>query len=234
MNLSIVDDQTILSEGLKRILESYEDINVVSIGKNGKEAIEIVKNNKIDVLLMDIRMPDLNGVEAVKEIRKFNTSTKIIMLTTFDDEEYIINAMAYKADGYVFKDIEYDKLVSVIRDVFEGKYIIEPKVAQVLASNITLNNPQNKLDKYNLTDREKEITDMIQMGFNNKQIANALFLSEGTVKNYISNIYIKFNVKNRIELINKVTKVIWLYYFGCFFIILKNYKISLKEEISNE
>lgn len=171
MNLSIVDDQTILSEGLKRILESYEDINVVSIGKNGKEAIEIVKNNKIDVLLMDIRMPDLNGVEAVKEIRKFNTSTKIIMLTTFDDEEYIINAMAYKADGYVFKDIE---------------------------------------------------------------IANALFLSEGTVKNYISNIYIKFNVKNRIELINKVTKVIWLYYFGCFFIILKNYKISLKEEISNE
>lgn len=206
INVAIVDDQQIIAEGLKRILESYEDISVKAIGGNGQDAVNIVNDYNIDVLLMDIRMPIVNGVEGVKLIRKSNNNVKIIMLTTFDDEEYIIKAMAYKANGYLFKDIPYDKLVSTIRDVYNGKYIIEPKVAQVLAENISINRDEEIYKGFDLTEREKEVINMVEDGFNNKQIANALFISEGTVKNYVSNIYLKVGVKNRIELINLLNK----------------------------
>ena len=206
INIAIVDDQEILAEGLKRILNSYEDISIVALGSNGLDAVKIIKENNIDVLLMDIRMPEVDGVEGVRLIREFNNNVKIIMLTTFDDEEYIIKAMAYKANGYLFKDIPYDKLVDTIRDVYSGKYIIEPRVAQVLAENITFNKSENIYKDFNLTEREREVIIMIKDGFNNKQIANALFISEGTVKNYVSTIYEKAGVRNRIELINLLKK----------------------------
>lgn len=206
INIAIVDDQEILAEGLKRILNSYDDISIVALGSNGLDAVKIIKENNIDVLLMDIRMPEVDGVEGVRLIREFNNNVKIIMLTTFDDEEYIIKAMAYKANGYLFKDIPYDKLVDTIRDVYSGKYIIEPRVAQVLAENITFNKSENTYKDFNLTEREREVIIMIKDGFNNKQIANALFISEGTVKNYVSTIYEKAGVRNRIELINLLKK----------------------------
>lgn len=202
IKVAIIDDQNIIAEGLQRILGSYEDIEVVAVGNDGDEAVNVVKNNSVDVLLMDIRMPNVNGVEAVKRIRQINKQVKILMLTTFDDDEYIIEAMASKANGYLFKDIHYDKLVEAIRNVYNGQYIIGPKVAQILAENINLDKKEKLYKELELTDREKEIIPMIKEGFNNKQIALALFISEGTVKNYISNIYTKANVKNRVELVN--------------------------------
>jgi len=207
IRVAIIDDQLIIAEGLKRILDGYDDIEVIALGKDGQEAFNIIENNMIDVILMDIRMPNVNGVEGVKKIRKINKEVKILMLTTFDDEEYIVEAMASKANGYLFKDIHYDKLVEAIRNVNNGQYIIEAKVAQVLAENINVDRGEKFYKELGFTDREKEIIPMIKEGFNNKQIALALFISEGTVKNYISSIYTKTNVKNRIELVNYLNKL---------------------------
>jgi len=202
IKVALVDDQLIIAEGLKRILEGYEDIEVVALGKDGEEALNIIKSTEVDVLLMDIRMPKMNGVDGVKAIREINKDVKILMLTTFDDEEYIIKAMAYKANGYLFKDIHYDKLVEIIREAYDGKYIMEPRVAQVLAENISLDKDEKIYNRLQFTDREKEIVTMLRDGFTNKQIAKALFISEGTVKNYVSNLYTKAEVKNRVELVN--------------------------------
>jgi len=156
----------------------------------------------VDVMLLDIRMPNLNGVEAVKEIKRINSKVKIIMLTTFDDEEYIIEAIANGANGYLFKDIEYDQLVNHIRSVSNGQYMIPPKVAQILALKL-INNEKRKdeLKQYNFTVRELEMIELLKEGFTNKQISTALCISDGTVKNYISSIYNKTDINNREALV---------------------------------
>ncbi|QVK18484.1 response regulator transcription factor [Mycoplasmatota bacterium] len=202
IEIAIIDDQNLMREGLKVILSQYDDIHVVALGKDGFDAIDICRKYPIDVLLMDIRMPNLNGVMAVKEIRKFNSETKIILLTTFDDEDYIIEGISYGASGYLFKDIEYDKLVSNIRDVYSGQYVMPAKVAQVLANKLmNQEKRKNEMKNYNITARELEIIDLIREGFSNKHIASVLYISEGTVKNYISSIYSKTNMNDRESLI---------------------------------
>ena len=203
IKLAIVDDQELITEGLKRILSTYEDIQVVATGKNGEEALEICRAYKLDVLLMDIRMPLLNGVEGIRLIKEEGHEVKVIMLTTFEDEEYIVKAISYGASGYLYKDIPYDKLAQCIREVHEGQFMMPQKVAQVLAKNIGVGSLEKKqTDLYQFTEREAQIVEMIQDGFNNKQIAKALYISEGTVKNYVSNIYAKTETKSRIELVN--------------------------------
>lgn len=203
IRLAIVDDQELITEGLRRILSTYEDIRVVATGKNGEEALNICRAYQIDVLLMDIRMPVMNGVEGIRMIKKEGHKVKVIMLTTFEDEEYILKAVSYGASGYLYKDIPYDKLAQCIREVHEGQFMMPQKVAQVLAKNIGSCSKEEEMSShYNFTEREQQIIEMIQDGFNNKQIAKALYISEGTVKNYVSNIYAKTETKNRIDLIN--------------------------------
>lgn len=200
IHLAIVDDQSIICEGLKKILEAYEDLNVTATGQNGREAIEICRKYKIDVILLDIRMPEMTGVECVKYIRECSPDTKIIMLTTFDDESYIIEALSNGANGYLFKDIHYDALAQSIKNVYNGQFIMPQKVAQVVVKNLKAEKA-SPADKFGFTDREEQIAEMLLKGFSNKQIANALFISEGTVKNYVSNIYVKTNTKDRLSLI---------------------------------
>lgn len=203
IRLAIVDDQELITEGLKRILSTYEDIRVVATGKNGEEALNICRAYQIDVLLMDIRMPVINGVEGIRMIKEEGYKVKVIMLTTFEDEEYILKAVSYGASGYLYKDIPYDKLVQCIREVHEGQFMMPQKVAEVLAKNIgNCSKEEERSSNYSFTEREQQIIEMIQDGFNNKQIAKALYISEGTVKNYVSNIYAKTETKNRIDLIN--------------------------------
>lgn len=203
IKLGIVDDQELITEGLKRILSTYEDIQVVATGKNGEEALDICRAYKLDVLLMDIRMPILNGVEGIRLIKEEGHEVKVIMLTTFEDEEYIVKAISYGASGYLYKDIPYDKLAQCIREVHEGQFMMPQKVAEVLAKNIGVGTSRPKQENlYQFTEREAQIVEMIQEGFNNKQIAKALYISEGTVKNYVSNIYAKTETKSRIELVN--------------------------------
>ncbi len=203
IRIAIVDDQSIICEGLKKILETYEDICVVATGENGREAIELCRNYTIDVLLLDIRMPVLNGVESVKLIKEICPDIKIIMLTTFDDEEYIIDAISNGASGYLFKDIHYEALAQSIRNVYQGQFIMPQKIAQVLIKNLRTEKPSVS-EKFGLTDRENQILDLLKRNFSNRQIANALFISEGTVKNYVSNIYVKTDTKDRAGLLEMI------------------------------
>ncbi len=208
IQIAIVDDQELMRDGLARILNTYEALQVVATGKNGLEALEICKNNKIDVLLLDIRMPEMNGVETVKELKANGSTTKVVMLTTFEDEEYILQAMAYGANGYLFKDIPYDKLAECVKEVYEGRFMMPQKVAEVLAKNLYSAEAQKKKENpYDFTERELQVAEMIKDGFNNKQIAKTLYISEGTVKNYVSNIYAKTQTDNRVEVANLLKEI---------------------------
>ena len=208
IQIAIVDDQELMRDGLARILSTYEALRVVATGKNGLEALEICKNNKIDVLLLDIRMPEMNGVETVKELKVSGSTTKVVMLTTFEDEEYILQAMAYGASGYLFKDIPYDKLAECVKEVYEGRFMMPQKVAEVLAKNLYSAEAQKKKENpYDFTERELQVAEMIKDGFNNKQIAKTLYISEGTVKNYVSNIYAKTQTDNRVEVANLLKEI---------------------------
>ena len=203
----IADDQRLMRDGLKTILDLEDDITVVGTASDGLDAIKMCNELKPDVILMDIRMPNLNGVESTKEILKSCPSTKIVILTTFDDEEYIIDALAHGAVGYLLKDIDGDKLIQEVRDAANGDTLISSKVAAKIAAKISqfsLQSTSQKLEKntllldhIDLSEREIEISKLIVNGLNNKQIASTLYITEGTVKNYISSIYSKIDINDR-------------------------------------
>ncbi|WP_207753607.1 response regulator transcription factor [Clostridium paridis] len=200
----VVDDQGLMRDGLATILSTDKDIDVVACGKSGEEALELVDKFSPNIILMDVRMEGIGGVEATRLIKKKYDKVKVIILTTFDDEEYILKGLSYGASGYVFKDIESKKLIQVIKDCYNGELIMESKVAKVLADKAISTISQGmekKEDKLHmLSEREKEIARLIGEGFTNKQIACALFISDGTVKNYVSSIYAKTGIDDRTNL----------------------------------
>ncbi|PKM84914.1 MAG: DNA-binding response regulator [Firmicutes bacterium HGW-Firmicutes-11] len=192
----LVDDQTIIRDGLRALLELQEDIRIVGEAANGREALDQTLALRPDLVLMDIRMPVMDGVEAVRAIKGDSPDTVIIMLTTFDDDEYIINAMTYGASGYLLKDIGSEKLVASIRDGMDGGIILPGRVAAKITSHLTLGATPN-LTMNDFTEREIDIIRLLTQGKNNREIADSLFLSIGTVKNYISQIYFKIDVSER-------------------------------------
>jgi DNA-binding NarL/FixJ family response regulator len=199
VNILIADDQALIRDGLKTLLELEEDFRVVDTAHNGQEAIKAVHTEKIDVILLDIRMPGMDGIETIKIIKKIRRDIKVIMLTTFNDDEYIMEVLACGANGYLLKDIEVEKLVEAIRDVIQDKIILPSAVAEKLAeglSRITLKKKSSK-EIDDLTEKEREISSMLVQGFSTSQIALSLFISEGTLRNYISNIYRKIGVNDR-------------------------------------
>lgn len=199
VNIMIVDDQLLFREGLKTVLNLEESVNIISAVASGKEALSLLNPTALpDLVLLDIRMAEMDGVETVKKIKQTYPEIKVLMLTTFNDEEYIMEALANGANGYVLKDIEIEKLVEAIHDAIDEKMILPPSVAAKLAQGllkITPKKPSSTLTE--LSEREKEIATMLTQGFSNKQIAMGLFISEGTVRNYISNIYSKIGVNDR-------------------------------------
>lgn len=199
IRIAIADDQTLMRDGLKTVLDLEKDFEVIGTASDGLESVTMVTALNPDVLLLDIRMPTMNGVESLKEIKKIRPSTKVIMLTTFNDDEYIIDALANGACGYLLKDIEMDKLIEAIRDSVQGKMIMPSNVAAKLAEGLSrLSVKKAELDKYpGFSDREREIASMMVQGFTNKQISSALYISEGTVRNYISVIYSKIGISDR-------------------------------------
>lgn len=215
IKVMIVDDQTLMRDGLKTIIELEDDIEVVELAENGKDALDKFSQIDVDVILMDIRMPMMNGVEAVQSIKALEKPVSILMLTTFDDEEYIIEALANGADGYLLKDIQADKLIQYIRDCYRGEVMLPNKIAQKLTKRLiekrndmdTLEDNIQTLSIESFSDRELEIVQLMVEGFNNRQIAAKLFISEGTVKNYVSNIYSKFGTNDRAKVILSIQKL---------------------------
>lgn len=208
IKVMIADDQRLMREGLKTILDLEQDLTIVQLAENGKDALEKMADAKPDVILMDIRMPVMDGVECTRIIKQQYPGVKVIILTTFDDDEYIIEALKNGAVGYILKDLSSEKLISAIRDAYKGNSIMQPEIAAKVISLITgaakepVHSNASADSKYTeeLTDREKDVLRLVGKGLSNTEIAKNLYISEGTVKNYISNLYSKLEINDRSKL----------------------------------
>ena len=196
IRIVLADDQTIIREGLCSILESYEDMDVVGQASNGREAYDMVMRLKPDIVLMDIRMPVMDGVEATRIIKRDLPEAKVIILTTFEDDDYIINAMTFGASGYLPKDIGSKKLIEAIRDGYSGSIILPGKIASKITS-LLAHNKSEQVELSDFSQREQDIIRLLVDGCNNKEIAEQLYLTVGTVKNYITQIYSKIGANDR-------------------------------------
>ncbi|MDF2674902.1 MAG: two-component response regulator [Clostridiales bacterium] len=200
----LVDDEKMISSGLKIILETYEDIEVIGTASNGEEALHACKNNKPHVVLMDIRMPKCDGVLGTKLIKEEFEDVKILILTTFNDVEYIHEALKYGASGYILKDSDYDSIYQGIKACVKGNVVVNPEVAsKIISENVKYNN-RNSMEevkiKFDLGDKEIKVIKEIANGLSNKEIGEKLFLSEGTIKNNVSNILSKLALRDRTQL----------------------------------
>lgn len=181
IRIAIIDDEKLIREGLEIILSTYEDIEVVALGENGYEALEICKNQDIDLVLIDIRMPKCDGVEGTKIIKKEFPYIKVLILTTFQDTDYIKDALSNGACGYLLKDSSYDLIYQAIKTSLGGNIVIHPDVAKDMLNNTSEDiDLEAIIDKYSLDKREIEIIRLIADGLTNKEIGEDLFLSEGT------------------------------------------------------
>lgn len=203
----LVDDQQILAEGIKSVLETSKEIKVIGIALDGVQAVEKCAELKPDVVLMDIRMPNMNGMVATKRIKEADENIKIIVLTTFDDSDYILSAINNGASGYLLKDIGSSALIDAVKNAYAGDTILPAKIAKKItdAAAMVSSDKELKLRKtFNLSEREVEIALMLYDGFTNRQIASALKLSDGTARNYISAIYLKLGVDGRSAAVEKI------------------------------
>ncbi|MEG0909708.1 MAG: response regulator transcription factor [Bacilli bacterium] len=203
IRLAIVDDDILIRESLKIIIGIDEEIEVVTTLENGKECIDFLSENKVDILLLDMRMPVMDGEEVLEEISKRNIDVKILILTTFDEEKLISSAIKHKTNGYLLKSSKPDKIISGIKSVYLGNGVFESDIVSKLvlgSSNNDLDDKENLLNRYELSDREKDIVKLISKGLSNKEIASEIFLSEGTIKNHITSILSKMDLKHRTQI----------------------------------
>ncbi len=192
----IADDDSLIRDSLRIILNLEDDLEVVETAENGRDAVDICRKYKIDVALLDVRMPIMNGVQAVKEITK-NTETKTLILTTFDEDAYINEAFFYGAKGYLLKNNSPEIIVNAIKAVHGGNTVLQDVIMDKFKKGLNRN---SFIDDYAFSNREKEIIQAIAQGLSNKQISVKLFISEGTVKNYISGILSKTGLKHRTQI----------------------------------
>jgi len=206
IKILIADDQELIRESLKIVLDTNADMEVIGLAENGKKVLEMLKNNLPDVILMDIRMPELDGVLCTKAVKEKYPAVKIIVLTTFDDEEYIYSALKYGASGYLLKGCSMQELTQAIHKVMSGSSILNqdiiPKVVKMFnkmaQSNLTLT--VDEIGVKDLTRTEKNIIFCVGHGLSNKEIAEKLFLSEGTIRNGLSSILSKLGLRDRTQL----------------------------------
>ncbi|PYI50874.1 response regulator transcription factor [Paenibacillus flagellatus] len=217
IRILIADDQTLLREGLQTILNLETDMSVVASAENGLEALEAVARHRPTLVLMDIKMPVMDGIESMKRIKKDYPDTVVLMLTTFAEDKFIVNAMAGGANGFLLKDMPSDKIVQTVREAVNGDLIMPAPIAAKLASRLaTLSDESSdafdeeelKRQGLKLTERERKIILLMLEGHTNKQISGALFMSEGTVRNYISVIYNKIGTSERQAAIAKLKELL--------------------------
>lgn len=206
IKILIVDDQPIVCEGLKTILQFEEDFEVVGVCHNGQEALSFCEKNIPDIVLMDARMPVMNGIEAAGEITRLFLDTRVLILTTFNEDMLIVEGLQNGAKGFLLKDMQPEELCKIIRVVHNGGVCLHPSVTQkILAriserdSNIAVDNLSGN-DISRLTNREKEVLSLISRGFSNSEISSALCIVEGTVKNHVSSLLAKLGVRDRTQL----------------------------------
>lgn len=199
MRLLIAEDQSMLRDAMATLLSMQDSVESVLQAKNGKEAIDLISTNNIDVAILDVEMPEATGLEVLEYTRSNNIHCKVVIVTTFKRMGYFERAIKNNVDAYVLKDRSIDELMETINNVLAGHKEYSPELMKNIFNS---HNP--------LTNQEKIILIKIKEGLSNKEIANALFLSEGTIRNYISNILTKLNCKNRTEAVKKSTEEGWL------------------------
>lgn len=199
MRIIIIDDDKLIAMSLKTIIEASSSIQVVALGYSGESAIDLYKEHKPDIVLMDIRMGGISGLEAGKEILRRDKSGKILFLTTFEDDEYIITALKLGAKGYILKQ-QFEGIVPALKAVYGGQSVFGQEVVSKLPSILQRNTEKKNIPKYDLSEKELEIINQVSKGLSNKEIAAQLYLSEGTVRNYISSILEKLHLRDRTQL----------------------------------
>lgn len=203
IRLLLVDDQRLMRDGLRTLLELEPDFDVTGEAENGARALEAYRQYAPDVVLMDIRMPEMDGVEATRRLREMDANSKVIILTTFDDNEYIFEGLRAGALGYLLKDVSGDELADAIRKVAAGGSMIEPSVARKVVAEFARLAPAAAPAPTELIEplsaREIEIIKLVATGLTNKEIAAKLYLAEGTVKNYVTSILQKIDARDRTQ-----------------------------------
>lgn len=199
-SILLAEDQSLVRQGLKMMIEMDPDFKVTGEAENGAEALELCRRQLFDLAILDIRMPVMNGLEASRVLRREHPDLKILILTTFNDESYALEAMKNHVNGYLLKDGEIDELLQSIHHCLEGGLIIEGQVAaKIMPSLIRGKEEVNEVD-VSITEREKRLLTLIAQGKNNQEIAEELFLSVGTVKNHITVILDKLELRDRTQL----------------------------------
>lgn len=199
MHILICDDQDIIAEGLRLILESQSDFEVTT-ASDGSVAVDLVAEAQPDIILMDLKMPIMNGIKATATIKQRFPDVKVLILTTYGDDEWLFDAIRSGADGYLLKDIPHEELFKAIRSTVAGNTHIDPKVARRMFAHVARQTPVPNSELLSkLNDREIEILRLISRGYTNGEISATIHLSEGTVRNYISALFAKLDVSDRTQ-----------------------------------
>ena len=202
IRLIIADDEMLIRTGLKIMLEASGNVEVLALAENGRAAFEACNIHRPDVVLMDIRMPESNGIEGTKLIKEAFPEVKVLIVTTFQDTEYIVEAVQNGASGYLLKDSSPDAILDGIKVALSGKVVMDTVISEALLTNTSVEKEESfDAEKWGLTTREVELIAQVAKGLSNKEIAQTLFLSEGTVKNNISTILSKLELRDRTQLV---------------------------------
>ena len=196
----LVDDQEIVCEGLQRILGSDPAIEVVGAASNGLEAVALAEERRPDLVLMDLKMPEMNGIVATQQIRAAHPEIRVLVLTTYDDDEWLYDAIRAGASGYLLKDTPRADLIRAIKGTVEGDAYVDPAVTARLLASVAQSKPiSQQPTQISLSDRDREVLLLITQGLSNADIAARLYLAEGTVRNYTSAIFAKLGVSDRTQ-----------------------------------
>ncbi len=200
IKILICDDQDLVCEGLKGILSTDAELKIVGVANDGAEALELLSACQPDLVLMDLKMPIMNGVQATRQIRQQYPDIQILVLTTYDADEWVFDAIRAGARGYLLKDTPRDRLIASIKEAAAGKTPVDPAVAGKLFAHVTqqITIPDTTITSH-LSEREKEVLGLLGKGLSNAEIAGRIYLSEGTVRNYVSSIFEKLGVEDRTQ-----------------------------------
>ena len=209
IKVALIDDQTLVRSGICSLLKLSDRVVVVAEGDNGEKAKEIAEGKSPDVFLMDIQMPRMNGIEAIKSLREADITIPVIILTTFDDHELVLQGLQAGAQGYLLKDVSLDNLIAAIEAVHKGETIVQPSITDTLLRGLP--SQKGEFDSLPapeaLTPKETEVLRMVASGYSNKEISGALHKSEGTVKNHVSNVLAKLGVRDRTRAVLRALEI---------------------------
>lgn len=207
----LADDHAVVRQGIRRFLEETDDITVVAEAGDGAEAMRLVEEHRPDVAVLDIRMPEVTGVEAARRIRGRFPEVRILALTAYDDDPYVFALLQAGADGYVLKTASADELIHAVRTVYRGESALSPKIASKVVRQATSRRPEGAADQVEaLTSREIDVLRLVAKGMTNREVGRELDISHRTVQGHLANVYGKLGVNSRTEAVTKALKRGWI------------------------